>query len=176
PAEGITLSPAQLVSLQDLAGRGMTLDIISRGDKNPKAQVRALCTAVPKLRIIIDHLGGAKGPTVDPTWASEIRTLAGACPNVYMKFSSFYDMYAPGDIDFASPTDLASYKAHFDVLLSAFGADRLIWGSNWPVINLHGSFDAQIAIAEQYLATAGAGVRDKVMYKNALAFYRRYVP
>jgi predicted TIM-barrel fold metal-dependent hydrolase len=177
PAEGITLSAAQLASLQDLAARGMTLDIISRGTKNPKAQVQALCTAAPKLRIIIDHLGGAKGPApVDATWESEIRGIAAACPNLHMKFSSFYDMYAPGDVVFTSPTDLASYKPHFDVLMSAFGADRLIWGSNWPVITLHGSFEAQIAIAEQYLAPLGANVRDKVMFKNALAFYRRKVP
>ena len=177
PAEGITLSPAQLANLRDLARRGMTLDIISRGTKNPKDQVQALCTAVPNLRIIIDHLGGAKGPPpVDPTWELEIRRLADVCPNVSMKFSSFYDMYAPGDVVYASPTDLAAYKAHFDVLMSAFGADRLIWGSNWPVITLHGTFEAQIAIAEEYLATFGMNVRDKVMFRNALMFYRRHVP
>ena len=175
PAEGITLSPAQLASLRDLARRGMTLDIISRGSKNPKEQVQALCTAVPDLRIIIDHLGGAKGPPpVDATWELEIRRLADACPNMYMKFSSFYDMYAPGDVVFPSPTDLGAYKAHFDVLMTAFGADRLIWGSNWPVIALHGTFEAQIAIAEEYLAPFGTGVRDKVMFKNALAFYLRH--
>ena len=174
PAEGITLSPAQLGSLRDLAKRGMTLDIISRGTKNPKDQVQALCTAVPNLRIIIDHLGGAKGPPpVDPTWELEIRRLADVCPNLYMKFSSFYDVYAPGDVVFPSPTDLASYKAHFDVLMTAFGADRLIWGSNWPVIGLHGTFEAQIAIAEEYLAPFGTGVRDKVMFRNALSFYRK---
>ncbi len=177
PAEGITLSTAQLASLRDLARRGQTLDIISRGTKNPKDQVQALCTAVPDLRIIIDHLGGAKGPPpVDPTWELEIRRLADVCPNLYMKFSSFYDMYAPGDVVYPSPTDLASYKAHFDVLMSAFGPDRLIWGSNWPVITLHGTFEAQIAIAEEYLAPFGTAVRDKVMYKNALTFYRRVKP
>jgi L-fuconolactonase len=177
PAEGITLSPAQLASLRDLAKRGMTLDIISRGTKNPKDQVQALCTAVPDLRIIIDHLGGAKGPPpVDATWELEIRRLADVCPNVHMKFSSFYDMYAPGDVVFPSPTDLGPYKAHFDVLMTAFGADRLIWGSNWPVIGLHGTFEAQIAIAEEYLAPFGIDVRDKVMFKNALAFYRRNKP
>jgi L-fuconolactonase len=177
PAEGITLSAAQLASLRDLADRGMTLDIISRGSKNPKAQVQALCTAVPNLRIIIDHLGGAKGPApVDATWEADIRRIAGACPNLYMKFSSFYDMYAPGDVVFASPTDLASYKPHFDVLMSAFGFKRLVWGSNWPVIELHGSFADQIAIAEQYLAPFGTGVRDHVMFRNALAFYRRHKP
>lgn len=177
PAEGITLSPAQLASLRDLARRGMTLDIISRGSKNPKAQVQALCTAVPDLRIIIDHLGGAKGPPpVDPTWELEVRRIADVCPNLYMKFSSFYDMYAPGDVVFPSPTDLAAYKAHFDVLMTAFGARRLIWGSNWPVIGLHGTFEAQIAIAEDYLAPFGMTVRDQVMFKNALAFYRRHKP
>lgn len=173
PAEGITLSAAQLANLRDLARRGMTLDIISRGTKNPKDQVQALCTAVPDLRIVIDHLGGAKGPPpVDPTWELEIRRLADVCPNLHMKFSSFYDMYAPGDVVFPSPTDLASYKAHFDVLMTAFGEDRLIWGSNWPVIGLHGTFEAQIAIAEAYLAPFGHEVRDKVMFKNALRFYR----
>jgi L-fuconolactonase len=177
PPEGITLGPAQLASLHDLARRGMTLDIISRGTKNPKDQVQALCAAVPDLRIIIDHLGGAKGPPpVDPTWELEIRRLADVCPNLYMKFSSFYDMYAPGDVVFPSPTDLDAYKAHFDVLMTAFGPERLIWGSNWPVITLHGTFEAQIAIAEEYLAPFGIAVRDKVMFKNALAFYRRHKP
>ncbi len=185
PPEGITLSPAQLVSLRDLARRGMTLDIISRGDKNPKDRVQALCTAVPDLRIIIDHLGGAKGPPpVDPTWELEIRRLADVCPNLYMKFSSFYDMYAPGDVVYLAPMDLAHYKAHFDVLMTAFGPDRLIWGSNWPVISLHGTnpndlssgFADQIRIAEEYLAPFGIVVRDKVMFRNALLFYRRHVP
>ena len=69
-----------------------------------------------------------------------------------------------------------AYKAHFDVLMTAFGSDRLIWGSNWPVIALHGTFEAQIAIAEEYLAPFGTAVRDKVMFKNALAFYRRHKP
>lgn len=173
PAEGITLSPAQMASLRDLARRGMTLDIISRGSKNPKDQVQALCTAVPGLRIIIDHLGGAKGPPpVDTTWELEIRRLADVCPNLHMKFSSFYDMYAPGDVVYPTPTDLASYRKHFDVLMTAFGPDRLVWGSNWPVITLHGTFEAQIAIAEEYLAPFGHEVRDKVMFKNALKFYR----
>jgi L-fuconolactonase len=179
------LTPAQLMSLRDLARRGMTLDIISRGTKNPKDQVQALCTTVPDLRIIIDHLGGAKGPPpVDPTWELEIRRLADVCPNLYMKFSSFYDMYAPGDVVFPAPLDLAAYKAHFDVLLTAFGPDRLIWGSNWPVISLHGTnptqlssgFADQIRIAEEYLAPFGEVVRDKVMFRNALLFYRRHVP
>jgi predicted TIM-barrel fold metal-dependent hydrolase len=179
PAEGITLSPAQLASLRDLARRGMSLDIISRGDetptpKNPKPLVEALCQAVPNLRIIIDHLAGAKGVTPTASWELSIRRLADLCPNLYIKFSSFYDMFQTDPQQWHAPTDLAPYKPAFDVLMSAFGPDRLIWGSNWPVSDQGGSFEDQIRIAEEYLAPFGTEIRDKVMFKNALKFYRRH--
>ena len=173
----ITLDAAQLRDLRDLASRGMTLDIISRGTTNPKDRVEALCTAVPNLRIIIDHLAGAQGLTPTAEWELAIRRLADLCPNLYIKFSSFYDMYVVGDGNhiWTAPTDLAAYKPHFDVLMTAFGEDRLIWGSNWPVSDLGGSFSDEISLAEQYLAPFGQVVRDKVMFKNAILFYRRHV-
>jgi predicted TIM-barrel fold metal-dependent hydrolase len=174
----ITLDAAQLRDLRELARRGMTLDIISRGTTNPKPRVEALCTTVPNLRIIIDHLGGAQGLTPTPEWELSIRRLADLCPNLYMKFSSFYDMYQVGDGNrpWIAPLDLAAYKPHFDVLLTAFGPDRLIWGSNWPVSNMGGGFAEQIRLAEEYLASFGQEVRDKVMFRNALKFYRRAPP
>ena len=174
----ITLDAAQLRDLRELARRGMTLDLISRGSTNPKPQVEALCKAVPTLRIIINHLGGAQGLNPTPEWELGIRRLADVCPNLYMKFSSFYDMYAVGDGNqpWIAPLDLAAYKPHFDVLMTAFGADRLIWGSNWPVSNLGGGFAEQIKLAEDYLAPFGTQVRDKVMFRNALKFYRRVPP
>ena len=173
----ITLDAAQLRDLRDLASRGMTLDIVSRGTTNPKDRVEALCTAVPNLRIIIDHLAGAQGLTPTPEWELAIRRLADLCPNLYIKFSSFYDMYVVGDglHRWTAPTDLAAYEPHFDVLMTAFGEDRLIWGSNWPVSDLGGSFSGEIRLAEEYLAPFGQVVRDKVMFRNALLFYRRHV-
>jgi L-fuconolactonase len=173
----ITLDATQVAHLRELARRGMTLDIISRGTTNPKPQVEALCTTVPNLRIIINHLGGAQGAVPTPEWELAIRRLADLCPNLYMKFSSFYDMYQVGDGNspWSAPTDLDAYKAHFDVLMTAFGEDRMIWGSNWPVSDLGGTFAGQIRLAEEYLAPLGTRTRDKVMYKNALRFYRRHV-
>jgi L-fucono-1,5-lactonase len=172
----ILLDAAQLRDLRDLARRGMTLDIISRGTTNPKSQVEALCTAVPDLKIIIDHLAGAQGAVPTPEWELSIRRLADLCPNLYIKFSSFYDMYQVGDgnTPWTAPTDVAAYRAHFDVLITAFGPDRLIWGSNWPVSNMGGDFATEIRIAEEYLAPLGDDVRDKVMFANALRFYRRH--
>jgi L-fuconolactonase len=175
----ITLDETQRAHLRALATRGMTLDIISRGTKNPKDRVSALAAAVPELRIVINHLGGAKGERPTPEWELEIRRLADLHRNVYVKFSSFFDMYAPAtgeDASWEAPAPLAAYRAHFDVLMSAFGEDRLVWGSNWPVSDLGGDFGRQIQIAEEYLASFGTRVRDKVMYKNALTIYRRQVP
>jgi len=176
PAAGITLDPTQLAHLRELARLGMSLDIISRGTTNPKPQVEALCKAVPHLRIIINHLGGAQGLEPTPEWELSIRRLADLCPNLYMKFSSFYDMYQVGDGNrpWTAPLDLAAYKPHFDVLMTAFGAKRLIWGSNWPVSDLGGPFSEQIRLAEEYLAPFGPHVRNKVMFLNALKFYRRH--
>jgi len=119
----LTLDPKQLASVKELEKKGMTLDIISRGDLNPKDKVDALASAAPKLHIIIDHLGGAKGETPDPKWIVSIQKLA-KHPNVYVKFSSFFDMFNPNaseDEPWPSPTSLASYKPHFDVLMKAFG-------------------------------------------------------
>lgn len=175
PAEGIALSATQLKNLKDLARRGMSLDIISRGTTNPKSQVEALCAAVPNLRIIINHLAGAQGAVPTAEWELSIRRLADLCPNIYIKFSSFFDMFATGAPTWIAPTDFASYKPTFDVFMTAFGPDRMIWGSNWPVSDLGGTYTDQIRIAEEYLAPFGTKVRDKVMFKNALYFYRRHV-
>jgi len=177
-SQAITLDAVQRSALGDLSQRGMTLDIISRGTTNPKPTLEALCTACPKLRVIVDHLGGAQGTTPTAEWQSSMRRLADRCPNLHVKFSSFYDMHQVGDgnAPWVAPVDLAAYKAHFDVLIEAFGPDRLVFGSNWPVSDLGGSFSQQLAIAEQYLAPLGQEVRDKVMLRNAMKFYRRVVP
>lgn len=175
----ITLDATQLTQLRAVAAKGMTLDIVSRGTLNPKDQVSALALAVPDLRIILDHLAGAKGAHPSPDWELDVRRLADRHKNVFVKFSSFFDMYNPvatEDEGWKSPTTIEAYKANFDVLMTAFGEDRLIWGSNWPVSDLGGDFGKQIELAEEYLKPFGPKVRDKVMFGNARDFYRRKPP
>jgi len=174
----MTLAPEQLRDVQALERQGFTLDLISRGGFNPKAKIVELARAAPRLRIIIDHLGGAKGDTVDPAWEADMRQLA-ALANVSVKWSSFFDMWNPREDEkqpWSAPTDLASYRAHFDVLFDAFGPERLLFGSNWPVVTLGGTLAGAIGLAEAYLAPLGTKVRDQVMHENARAFYRRLPP
>ncbi len=164
-----------MAHVKELEKRGLTLDLISRGTLNPKDKVEKLAAAVPNLRIIIDHLAGAKGKTPAPEWEAAVMKLA-AHKNIYIKFSSFFDMYNPAaseDNPWKAPTDVAAYKPHFDVLYQAFGPDRLIYGTNYPVVTLGGTVADHNAIAEQYLAPLGRATRDKVMFRNAEKFYAR---
>ncbi len=174
----ITLDATQLAQLRAIADQGMTLDLVSRGSLNPTERVSVLAKAVPDLRVILDHLMGAKGTEPSPDWVRDVRRLS-EHRNVYVKFSSFFDMFNPvatEDQGWTSPATLGAYKASFDVLMSAFGEDRLIWGSNWPVSDLGGGFGLQIELAEEYLKPFGPKVRDKIMFGNARAFYRRKPP
>jgi L-fuconolactonase len=174
----LTLDQVQLEHLRALAGRGMTLDIISRGDLNPKDRIAALADAVPSLRIIVDHLAGAKGDpggTVDQQWASDLRKLASR-PRVHLKLSALFDMWNPAADEnqpWTAPKDARSYAPWFDLALEAFGAQRVLFGSNWPVNKLAGSLAEEIDIVEDYLRPLGPAVRDRVMHDNAREFYRR---
>jgi L-fuconolactonase len=174
-APTLTLDDVQMAHVKELEKRGLTLDLISRGTLNPKDKIEKLAAAVPNLRIIIDHLAGAKGKTPAREWEAAVMKLA-AHKNIYIKFSSFFDMYNPAaseDNPWKAPTDLASYKPHFDVLYQAFGPDRLIYGTNYPVVTLGGTVADHNALAEQYLAPLGRATRDKVMFRNAEKFYAR---
>ena len=96
--------------------------------------------------------------------------------NLFVKFSSFFDMYNPKtteDEPWQAPTNLAAYKPHFDALMQSFGPDRLLFGSNWPAVDLGGDIATEIALAEEYLAAHGDDVRDKVMYRNAERLWHR---
>lgn len=72
-----------------------------------------------------------------------------------------------------TPQDLDAYKPHFDVLFDAFGAKRIVWGSNWPIVEMGGTIAKQIALAAEYLEPMGQETRDNVMSNNALSFYSR---
>ena len=179
-APTLTVDAKQVAHCKILAEKGLTLDIISRGDQsknpqNPKAKVIELARAVPNLKIIIDHLAGAFGEKPNEQWVKDIQELA-KNENVYIKFSSFFDMFntTGGEEEpWDSPGDLAAYKPHFDVLFEAFGPDRMIWGSNWPIVEMGGTIEKQVSLAEEYLEPLGKEARDNVMNENALSFYKR---
>jgi len=171
----ITLGAGERSLLTELSSLGMTLDLISRGDKNPKDGVERLAKAFPGLRVIINHLGGARGGPPTAEWTADMKRLA-AQPNVHMKLSAIFDMWNPGpneNVAWTSPLDVDAYRPQFDVVFEAFGSSRVVFGTNWPVTDQSGSIADEVRIVESYLAPLGSAARDAVMHDNARRFYRR---
>jgi L-fuconolactonase len=121
----------------------------------------------PSLRIVVDH--GAKPSIRDARagwqpWADSITRLA-RLPNLHCKLSGLVTEAAPG----WSEATLQPYVEH---LLVSFGAKRLMWGSDWPVLNLNGDYLLWHSIASELLAGLTDAERDEIFGDNASSFYR----
>ena len=94
----------------------------------------------PDLSIIIDH---AAKPIVSDlaAWSEQIDLLA-RLPNVSCKLSGLLTELPPG-----APSDAVA--PIFDHLWNAFGAERLVWGSDWPVLNLAGNYESWLEQCRQ---------------------------
>lgn len=124
-------------------------------------------TRYPALRVVIDH--GAKPPiragaSGFETWARAITRLA-RFGQAHCKVSGLATEAGPGWDD----DTLRPYIAH---LLASFGAHRLMWGSDWPVLNLNGDYGRWHASAQRLFAHLDAQERAAILGGNAAAFYR----
>lgn len=137
----------------------------------PAADAAAFARRHPDLRIIIDHVAGAKlrDGKIEPEWEAGVRELA-ACPSVCCKISGFYPAAAPNGQP--APLDLATYRPIFELLWQAFGRERLFWGSNWPVSDMGGPYGPTVRLVEDFWREKGGegAVRD-VFCRNALRIY-----
>ena len=72
-----------------------------------------------------------------------------------------------------APTDVAHYAPYLDILWNAFGEDRMIFGSDWPVSdNSERSYADVLKLAQDYIHPKGEGVTQKVFCDNARAAYK----
>ena len=123
------LQPALTPALQAMAHHGLVFDALVKPIH--LMRVLALTQRHPQLRVVIDH--GAK-PSMDVSlseWAEGLRAVALATPaqQVACKLSGLWTELPPG-------SDSAALTPWGEMLLSVWGPHRLIWGSDWPVLNL----------------------------------------
>ncbi|MDH3669478.1 MAG: amidohydrolase family protein [Rhodospirillales bacterium] len=129
-----------------------------------------LLTRYPDMRVVIDHSmkprirDHAKGPEVFGQWAEGMSRLAErtrAC----CKLSGLVTEAAEGwTLD-----DLRPYAGH---VLAAFGPERVMWGSDWPVCQLRASYDDWRAAAEALMAPLNEQERGEIFGGTAIRFYR----
>lgn len=151
--------PAFVDGLKMLAKAGLTLDA---ANPNPQLMAAALRVSerVPDLRIVLDHVPQMKLP--DPS----VREL-GKRPNVFVKLSAVYRR-----IGSEVPRDVAAYRATLDELVSTFGEDRILYGSDWPNSDRLRPYGDVLAIVKEYFEAKPRSVAEKFFYRNALRAYR----
>ena len=127
--------------------------------------LRRFAQRFPRLTIIIDH--AAKAPIAEGTWQpwqQEMAAIA-AVNNVYCKLSGLLTEAAPDH-------GLAELKPWVEQLVLLFGASRLLWGSDWPVINQEGSYRRWLRLSEALLVSLSESQRAEVMGGTARRVYR----
>lgn len=119
----------------------------------------------PELPIVIDH--AAKPPIAGgqlQPWQDDLARLA-ALPQVHCKLSGLVT-------EAAQPwqtADLQPYVAH---VLELFGPRRVMWGSDWPVLDLAGGYGRWVEAGDALLAHLDAPSREQILGLTACRFYR----
>jgi L-fuconolactonase len=142
---------------------GLTYDLLVYPQQLPAAI--ELVKHFPEQPFVLDHLAKPpiKARELSP-WREQIRELAHA-PNVMCKVSG---MVTEADRAAWQPADFTPF---LDVVSEAFGEDRLMFGSDWPVCLLAGSYARVFALAEGYFSQLPEAARAKVFGGNADHFY-----
>jgi L-fuconolactonase len=127
--------------------------------------VPRVADAHPDLVLAIDHL--AKPPFRSEGWDRWVEAMQGAadCPTVYAKVSGLDTAAGPGwTVDELRPA--------WDVALEAFGTERLMFGSDWPVCRLVSSYGEVVSATRELTAELSPSERDRVLGGTAIEVYR----
>jgi L-fuconolactonase len=121
--------------------------------------------AFPTQKMVIDHIAKPfiKAQVVGE-WADYIHQIA-AYPNVYCKISG---LVTEADWHNWTPTDFEKY---LDVIVEAFGIDRIMYGSDWPVCKLAAPYQAQYQLVKNYFSAFSETEQHKFFGQNAISFY-----
>jgi L-fuconolactonase len=147
---------------QAIGELGLRFDALVKPPHLPN--LRRLLDRYPELPVVIDH--GAK-PLIaagsrEP-WASDIATIARESGALCKLSGLVTEAKRSWGVD-----DLRPYV---DRLLACFGPSRLMWGSDWPVVNLAGGYERWREASDTLLSGVSAEERKRIDGLNAAAFY-----
>jgi len=143
---------------------GLTYDILVYAHQLPAAL--ALVERFPDQPFVVDHLAKPRiRERVMEPWTTHMRALA-QHRNVCCKVSG---MVTEADWERWRPDDLRPY---LDVVFDAFGADRLMFGSDWPVCLLAASYQRVVEVIDTYASQLSAIDRENLFGGTAVRFYQ----
>jgi len=163
PDVNFMLGAEFLRGIGKLRAHGLTYDILIYPQQLPAAI--ELAGRFPEQPFVLDHIAKPhiKDGTLEP-WQTQIRELAKA-PNVLCKVSGMVT-----EADHATWT-AEDFKPYLDVVFEAFGEDRLMYGSDWPVCLFAASYARMFTLIDDYTRGLSSVARDKFFGGNAARFY-----
>jgi L-fuconolactonase len=168
PDDRFLLNPDFLRGIAHLERHGFTYDILIYPRQLPAAL--QFVEKFPAQRFVVDHIAkpNVRSGSLDG-WRDGIRALA-KHPNVVCKVSGLVT-----EADWAKwqPADFTPY---IDVVFEAFGVERVMFGSDWPVCLLAASYSRVVRLVESYVKTLSPGDRNKIFFENAARFYGLEIP
>lgn len=155
--------PAMVAAAREAGRRGLVVDLCVRPDQLDAA--RSLVAAAPETAFVLDHLGRpSTSESPSPAWMDALGRISERA-NVSTKLSALIECAGGG------PWTVAGFQPFVDHALAVFGADRVIWGSNWPVCRVGGGLAEWLRATGELLAPLGPGERAKVLGGNAVRVY-----
>jgi L-fuconolactonase len=142
---------------------GYTYDILIYTDQI--AYANEFAAAFPDQPFVVDHIAKPKIKDKEIAgWEKDMRAIA-KNENVLCKVSG---MVTEADWKAWKPEDFTPY---LDVVFEAFGTDRVMYGSDWPVCRVAATYGEMLAIAENYVSKLSKQEQDKFWGGNAVKFY-----
>ena len=159
----LMLEPDFMRGIGLLSRYGFTYDLLIFPDQLKYAE--KLVRGFPEQKFVLDHIAKPhiKDGKID-NWAAEIALLA-RHQNVYCKLSGMVT-----EADWHSWTP-GTFKKYLDVVFEAFGPQRLMFGSDWPVCLVAAGYEQVKTIVNDYIAGLGPSGQDMIFGGNAVTFY-----
>jgi L-fuconolactonase len=157
------LQPDFLRGIARLADFNFTYDILIY-PKHLKVAAEFV-SQFPQQKFVLDHIAKPliKDQVLSP-WKEDIQALA-QFPNVFCKLSGMVTEAYP------YPWNPKDFKPYLDTILEAFGTDRLMIGSDYPVCKLAGAYCEVMNLVETYIAFLSVEEQQNILGWNAKAFY-----
>lgn len=164
PAADYCLQPAFVEGVQQLGPRGLSFDICIRHQQ--LASATELVRRCPDVQFVLDHIAkpGIAAGLRDPWW-NEIQAIA-QLPNVVCKLT--------GVVTEADPQHwrMADIRPYIERSIECFGLQRLLFASDWPVVNLASAYAPWVAVMDQVLAGCSDSELKQFYRDTAITTYR----
>ena len=150
-------------NVRAIGATGRVYDMVFLARQLPVAL--ELARACPEMTLVLDHCGvpDIAGGAMDP-WRADMAALA-ALPHVHCKLSGILAYCAPGT------ASLEVVRPWVEHVIEVFGPGRVLWGSDWPVVNVGGGLPLWLDITDGLLAGLSADEQAAIRAGTARRVY-----